>query len=90
MEQAYYFKGSPCDVVDLKSSLSGELEKASSVSDSESFISVYPHKLVLFFFFFSVDIMQKYDTGVYLYMTVLGYSNNFTEKSCPFMVASTL
>lgn len=52
MEQAYYFKGSPCDVVDLKSSLSGELEKAPSVSDSECFISVYPHKLVLFFFFF--------------------------------------
>lgn len=84
MEQAYYFKGSPCDIVDLQSSLIGELEKALSASDSECFITICPHGLVVlfffFFFFFSVDIKQKCDVGEYLHVTVLGNSNNFTDN----------
>lgn len=36
MEKACYFKGILCDIVDLKSSLSGRLEKAvSTSSDNE-------------------------------------------------------
>ena len=91
LEQACYFKGRPCNAVELKSSLNSGLEEASSVNDSECFVIVFAHGLVVFFFFFfPVDIMQKCDPVVYLNMTVLGCSNNFTEKSCPLMVATAL
>ena len=91
LEQAFYFKGSPCNAVELKSSLSSRFEEASSVNDTELFVIVFAHGLVVFFFFFfPVDIMQRCDPGVYLNMTVLGCSNNFIEKSCPLMVATAL
>ena len=53
LEQACYFKGRPCNAVELKSSLSSGLEEASSVNDSECFVIVFAHGLVVFFFFLS-------------------------------------
>ena len=42
---------SPCNAVELKSSLNSGLEEASSVNDSECFVIVLAHGLVVFFFF---------------------------------------
>ena len=95
LEQACYFKGSPCNAVELKSSLNSGLEEASSVNDSECFVIVFAHGLAVFFLFvclfvFAVDSYRSVTQVVYLYMIVLRCSNNFTEKSCPLMVATAL
>lgn len=63
-------------MVDLKSSLSGRLDKASSASGNEFFINIYAHRVVLFLFF-SMDIKWKCGAGTYLHTPVLGYSSNF-------------
>ena len=62
VENAYY-------MVDLKFSLSGRLDKASSASDNEFFINIYTHRVVLFLFF-SIDIRRKCGTGTYLHKSV--------------------
>ena len=71
LEQACYFKGSPCNAVELKSSLNSGLEEASSVNDSECFVIVLAHGLVVFFFFSPVDSYRSVTQVVYLYMIVL-------------------
>lgn len=61
------FKGSFCDIVDLKSSLNGGLEKGSSAGDSKHFSSLFTQtsSVVL------LDIKQKCSPAVYPRTNVL-------------------